>query len=149
MLSDQIDAEHYEEAVKFSCFWKFFRECKFTSTSYSELKMKKKLMMLTVVAATALGACAKKADNIEPASISTAKYDGWSCSKLAREKAFVDEALVRVSASQDKAASNDALMVFIIGVPTSGGGTPGEVARLKGEQEAIRRTMVEKTCKSS
>lgn len=110
-----------------------------------------KSLMLTafVAAAVLVSGCAKKADNIEPAAISTAKYDGWSCSKLAREKAFVDEALVRTSASQDKAASNDALMVFIIGVPTSGGGVPGEVARLKGEQEALRRSMVEKNCRSS
>lgn len=93
--------------------------------------------------------CAKKADNIEPAAISSAKYEGWTCTKLTREKAFVDEALVRVSASQDKAASNDSLMVFLIGVPTSGGGTPGEVARLKGEQEALRRYMVERDCKLS
>ncbi len=104
---------------------------------------------LMVVAVLACAGCAKKADNIEPAAISTAKYDGWSCGKLAKEKAFVDEALVRVSASQDKAASNDALMVFLIGVPTSGGGIPGEVARLKGEQEAIRRGMVERDCRTS
>lgn len=102
-----------------------------------------------VCASVMISGCAKKADNIEPAAISTAKYDGWSCSKLAREKAFVDEALVRVSASQDKAASSDTVMVILIGVPTSGGGTPGEVARLKGEQEAIRRSMVERNCRSS
>lgn len=59
------------------------------------------------------------------------------------------KALVRVSASQDKAASNDAVMVFLIGVPTSDGGTPGEVARLKGEQEAIRKSMVERSCRTS
>ena len=105
--------------------------------------------MLTIAALAFSTACAKKADNIEPAAISTAKYDGWSCKKLSREKGFVDDALVRVSASQDKAASSDAWMVFLIGVPTSGGGTPGEVARLKGEQEAIRRYMVEKDCKLS
>jgi hypothetical protein len=102
-----------------------------------------------VLIAVGISGCAKKADSIEPAAISTAKYDGWSCKKMAREKAFVDEALTRASASQDKAAENDAVMVFLIGVPTSGGGTPGEVARLKGEQEAIRRRMVERNCRTS
>lgn len=111
--------------------------------------MRASLTVAAIVVAAGLAGCAKKADNIEPAAISTAKYETWNCNQLTREKAFVDEALVRVSASQDKAASNDALMVFLIGVPTSGGGTPGEVARLKGEQEAIRRTMVAKNCRLS
>ncbi len=111
--------------------------------------MKKLMVVIALMAGSVLVGCAKKADNIEPAAISTAKYDGWNCSKLSREKSFVDEALVRVSTSQDKAAGNDALMVFLIGVPTSGGGVPGEVARLKGEQEAIRRSMVERNCSSS
>lgn len=93
-----------------------------------------------------LASCAEKAANIEPAAISTARYDGWNCSKLRKEKAFVDDALVRTSADQDKAADNDALMVVLIGVPTSGGGIKGEVARLKGEQEALRRAMVERSC---
>lgn len=107
------------------------------------------ILALALVVAAGISGCAKKADSIEPAAISTAKYDGWSCKKMAREKAFVDQALTRVSASQDKAAENDAFMVFLIGVPTSGGGTPGEVARLKGEQEAIRRRMVERNCRTS
>ena len=111
--------------------------------------MKKALVVAALIAAGVVSGCAKKADNIEPAAISTSKYEGWSCNKLAREKGFVDEALVRVSASQDKAASTDAWMVFLIGIPTSGGGTPGEVARLKGEQEALRRYMVERNCRIS
>ena len=54
--------------------------------------------------------------------------------------------MVRVSADQDKAASNDALMVFLIGIPTSGGGVEGEVARLKGEKEALRQAIRDKDC---
>ena len=107
------------------------------------------LRLGVLVLALSLSACAQKAELIEPAAISTAKYEGWSCAKLAREKAFVDEALVRKSATQDKAATNDAVMVFLIGVPTSGGGVTGEVARLKGEQEAIRRSLIERNCRAS
>ena len=93
-----------------------------------------------------IAGCAKDAAMIEPAAISTSRYDGWDCKKLTKERAFVDEALVRASASQDQAAGNDRVMVFLIGVPTSGGGIAGEVARLKGEQEALRRSMVERSC---
>jgi len=96
-----------------------------------------------------LGACVKKAELIEPAAISTAKYDGWGCSKLSREKAFVDKALVMKSTTQDKAAKSDAWMVFLIGFPTSGGGVTGEVARLKGEQEALRQSLINRSCRSS
>lgn len=91
-------------------------------------------------------ACAPRADEITPAAISTSQYAGWNCDRLVREKAFTDEALTRASDEQDSAASRDAMMVFLIGVPVSGGGIKGEVARLKGNQEAIRRTMVAQDC---
>ena len=96
-----------------------------------------------------LAGCAKKAEFVPAAAISTAKYDGWSCQKLAREKSFIDQALVRASATQDKAANNDAMMVILIGVPTSGGGVTGEVSRLKGEKEALRQSLVARNCRSS
>lgn len=110
--------------------------------------MRRGMVVLSAACMFVVG-CAQPAERIEPAAISTAKYEGWNCQKLAREKAFVDEALVRTSATQDRAASNDALMVFLIGVPTSGGGVTGEVARLKGEQEALRRALVERNCRAS
>ena len=46
----------------------------------------------------------------------------------------------------DHAADHDALMVFLIGVPTSGGGVKGEVARLKGEQIALHEAMLDRGC---
>jgi hypothetical protein len=90
--------------------------------------------------------CAPMAAEIEPAQISSVRYDDWSCAKIAKERAFVDEALPKISAQQDEASEKDALMVFLIGVPTSGGGIKSEVARLKGEQEALRRAHRDKEC---
>lgn len=90
--------------------------------------------------------CAPHASEISPSAISQTKYDGWSCQKLAKEKSFVDNALVRASADQDNAADRDAMMVFLIGVPTSGGGIRGEVARLKGEQQALHDAMRDGNC---
>lgn len=106
----------------------------------------KKAAALAMSGFIVLGACAEKASNIEAAAISTAAYDGWSCTKLSSEKAFVDSALVQKSAVQDKAASTDAWMVFLIGIPTSGGGIAGEVASLKGQQEALRQALRDKNC---
>ena len=101
------------------------------------------LLALGIIGITA---CAKKAELVEPAAISTARYSGWNCSKLQKEKAFVESALVTKSDTQDKAAKTDAWMVFLIGFPTSGGGVTGEVAKLKGENEAIRQSMVNRNC---
>jgi hypothetical protein len=93
-----------------------------------------------------LSACAPYAHDITPAAISSARYDGWACAKLTKEQAFVDTALTRVSADQDRSANNDALMVFLIGVPTSGGGVKSQVADLKGQQVALHDAMLQADC---
>ena len=102
------------------------------------------LTLLVVLAA----ACAPRASEIAPAYVSPLKYSGdeWTCDKLIQEATYVGEALIRESGSQDEAASRDAWMVFLIGVPTSGGGNKAEVARLKGEQEALRIAIRDKNC---
>jgi hypothetical protein len=96
--------------------------------------------------ALASTSCAPHASEISPAPISAARYDDWRCEKLQKEQAFVEQSLVRVSADQDHAAKNDALMVFLIGVPTSGGGVKGQVAELKGEQNALRDAIRDHNC---
>ena len=86
-----------------------------------------------------LSACAPYASEITPAAISGLRYDGWSCAKLAKEKAFVDEALARTSADEDAAANRDAWMVFLIGVPTSGGGVKGASLAQRVHLRRVRR----------
>ena len=93
--------------------------------------------------------CAPYASNISPSPISSARYDGWNCEKLRKEQQFVEESLARVSSDQDSAASSDIWMVILIGVPTSGGGVKGEVARLKGEQIAIHEAIIAAECSSA
>ena len=103
-------------------------------------------LLATAAGVIALAGCAPHASDIAPAPISTARYDGWSCPKLRKELTFVEESLARVSADQDHAASNDALMVALIGVPTSGGGVKGQVADLKGQQVALHQALIEDNC---
>jgi len=92
--------------------------------------------------------CAPRAADIAPAYVSPLKYmgDDWTCEKLIMEATYVGEALIRVSGDQDNAANRDAWTVFLIGVPVSGGGNKTEVARLKGEQEALRQALRDKDC---
>ncbi|GFO75667.1 hypothetical protein BPLS_P3010 [Bathymodiolus platifrons methanotrophic gill symbiont] len=93
-----------------------------------------------------LSGCAKHAIDISPAAISTSRYSGWNCNKLSKELSFVEGAVTRVSAEQDEAADHDALMVFLIGVPTSGGGVKGQVADLKGQAIALHGAQMEMDC---
>ncbi|MGH7102925.1 MAG: hypothetical protein ACREFJ_11065 [Acetobacteraceae bacterium] len=110
-------------------------------------QVKRTLLAAGVVAL--LAGCAPYAANITPAPISDARYDGWGCGKLIKERAFVDDALTRVSAQEDRDANHDAWMVLLIGVPTSGGGVKGEVAELKGEQVALHEAMLDQDCLGS
>ena len=59
---------------------------------------------------------------------------------------FIQESLNQVSAEQDHAADHDALMVFLIGVPTSGGGVKDQVADIKGQQIALHGAMMDQNC---
>lgn len=54
---------------------------------------------------------------------------------------------ISTRADQDHSANNDALMVFLIGVPTSGGGVKGQVADLKGQQIALHEAMIQAECR--
>jgi|SRR5262245_19104789 hypothetical protein len=108
--------------------------------------MKTKLLDIAL-ALSLLAGCAPRAANISPSAISSARYDGWTCEKLKKEQAFVEESLTRASADQDSAANTDVWTVIVIGVPISGGGIKGEVARLKGEQIAIHRALLDGDCK--
>jgi hypothetical protein len=103
--------------------------------------------LLILLTATA---CAPRAANIEPAYVSPQKYMGedWTCEKLINEAVYVGDALLRASGNQDDAATTDAWTVFLIGVPVSGGGNEYEVARLKGEQEALRVAIRDKNCET-
>ena len=103
-------------------------------------------MLFCFALASLIAACAPRASEIAPAPISALRYDGWSCEKLKKEQAFVENALVRVSADQDQAADRDALMVFLIGVPTSGGGVKGQVADLKGQKDALHNALMGQDC---
>ncbi len=103
-------------------------------------------ILISLLLVSGLTACAPHASEIAPAPISALRYDDWSCGKIQKEQAFVEQSLARVSADQDRAADHDALMVFLIGVPTSGGGVKGQVADLKGQQDALHNALRDHNC---
>jgi type IV pilus biogenesis protein CpaD/CtpE len=108
----------------------------------------RKVMIVAVVAA-GLAGCAKAPDQIQAGYVSDVSYRPLSCADLAGEEAKMSAALAKVSAKQQETANNDAVGVFLIGVPlgsVAGQNAEAEVARLKGEIDAVQRTRQAKRC---
>lgn len=105
----------------------------------------KKILTLLIMAIS-LNGCAQNARHIEASYISTARYDGWQCSKLTKEYRFVQQALIRVSKTQDDAAAADVLTVILVGRPVSSGGIKGQVSSLKGQRLALRQAIHDGGC---
>jgi len=96
------------------------------------------------------GACAKSPESIQASYISEVSYQSWSCPQLGEESQRLSAALATASTQQERARGNDVVGVILIGLPVSslsGDNIAPEIARLKGEQEAVRRTMIAKNCR--
>lgn len=109
-----------------------------------------KLTIVGVVAvAAALGACAKSPESISASYVSEVGYQAWSCQQLSEETLRLSAAYASAAQQQEKARTNDVVGVILIGLPVSslsGDNIAPEIARLKGEQEAVRKAMVIKNC---
>lgn len=102
-----------------------------------------------VITAISVAGCASSPERIAPADVSEIPYLSWSCQQLDEESARLGAALATASEKQKKASENDALGVFLIALPVasmSGDDIEPEVARLKGEIEAVRRTSIKNNC---
>jgi hypothetical protein len=100
------------------------------------------------VAATLVG-CAKSPESISPAYVSELTYRPFSCQDLAVESARINQALATASTQQEQARTNDTAGVILLGLPVSslsGDNIAPEIARLKGELEAINRASIQKHC---
>ena len=96
-----------------------------------------------------LSACAKSPESIAPAYVSAQPYMAWTCENLAMESMRIGQALGKASAQQENARTNDIVGVLLIGIPVSslsGDNIAPEVARLKGESDAIRQATATKNC---
>jgi formylmethanofuran dehydrogenase subunit A len=104
--------------------------------------------------AVALAACAKPADQISAAYISPLQYENYNCTQISQEAQRLSSRAAQVAGSQDQAATRDAVAMgvgAIIFWPTLlmiGGDGPQayELARLKGEMEAIEQVAIKKNC---
>jgi len=102
--------------------------------------------MLGVVAA-----CAQKPEAVAPAYVTPTLYKNFTCSQLAEEHGRLTHAYAVAAGQQNQARSNDIAGVVLLGLPVStlsGGNVAHQIANIKGQQEAVRSTMIRKNCRS-
>lgn len=110
-----------------------------------------KQLTIAALAALILSACASRPESIPASFVSHEKYGGNDCTQLSTYLADARAQLQKVSAMQDSKANMDAATVFFVLVPASklSGDHAGDVARLKGEVEAIETAQVKRGCKTA
>lgn len=99
--------------------------------------------------AAVLAACAPAPGSIQPIYTSELPYLSLPCESLTREALRVSTALGSASNAQAQAHSGDIVGVLLIGLPISsisGQNVAPEVARLRGESEALNRAMLTNRC---
>ncbi|QQZ31049.1 hypothetical protein HMY34_18735 [Thiothrix subterranea] len=96
-----------------------------------------------------MSACATRPESISASYVSYEKYSNLNCAALTTKMADTRAELDKFSKMQNSKANVDAAGVFLVGIPVSklSGDFQADVARLKGEVEAIETAQVKKNCK--
>lgn len=111
--------------------------------------MRKIGIIAAALAVAASAACAPTPESIQPAYVSEVPYQSWSCLQLGEEMGRLNNALSTASAQQSTARTNDTVGIILIGLPVgsmSGQSIAPQIARYKGEQEAVNRAMIRGQC---
>ena len=107
----------------------------------------KKLLLIMVILASVSG-CATRPESISPSYVSHERYVGNECTVLRTKKSGAIANLVESSDLQNNDANNDALGVFLVGIPVSqlSGDHAAEVAKWKGTVDAIETAQIINNC---
>jgi hypothetical protein len=104
--------------------------------------------------AVMLAGCASRAENIAPSYASPLQYSSLTCPQIAEEAQRLSARLATASGLQNNKATGDAV-VTTVGVlifwpavffVNGDGATAAEVARLKGEAQALEDASMRKNC---
>lgn len=107
-----------------------------------------------LAAALILAGCAEKSADIAPSYVSSSRYDTMNCRQLGAEAQTVSDRARSAIQAQDKKASNDAAAATVgmilfwpaLFMIKGDGSQAAEVARLKGEREAIEAANRARNC---
>lgn len=111
------------------------------------MRLKTPLLITTIVL---LSACANRPETIRASHVSHEKFTHLECAHLSTKMSDARAELDKYSKLQDSKATGDAWGVFLLGIPFSklSGDHEGDVARMKGEVEAIDTAQIKNKCKS-
>ncbi len=107
-----------------------------------------KRLILSLGIAVCAG-CAMRPESVKPAYISDMTYRDWTCEQLGQEQTRLAAALASSCDAQRQARSGDTWGVILLGLPVStlsGNNQASEIARLKGELQALQRAATLKNC---
>lgn len=110
--------------------------------------------MIAALAAAMLAGCASRASDVPAAYVSPLTYDGYTCNQLREEATRVSARAIAATGAQNQRASNDAVATgvsLILFWPAAflvrgDGVQAAELARLKGEMDAIEQVSIRKNC---
>lgn len=105
--------------------------------------------VVSVLACFFVIGCASSPESIAPAYISDMSYSHWTCEQLGQEQPRLVSALATACDAQRRCRANDTAGVIFLGLPVSslsGSNMASEVARLKGELQALQRAGILKNC---
>lgn len=117
--------------------------------------MERKTIRRTAIVLTAffVTACATPPDKISASYVSPLQYSAYSCDQIKQELLRVNRRVVEVTGAQQKHANNDAVAMgvgLVLFWPAlfflAGGDKKEELARLKGEYDALEQTAIQKDC---
>ena len=110
-----------------------------------------KIIIITILSLFVfnLSSCANRPSSIAASYVSHEKYMDYSCTQLATKIGDARGELQKYSDMQNSKANIDAGTVFFVLIPASqlAGDHEGDVAKWKGEVEAINTAQVKLKCK--
>ncbi len=112
-----------------------------------------KKLMMPCAAVLLMSACAPQSSKIQPSYVSPLQYEDFSCKQIKAEIGRVGRKMSEANGIQDKKASNDTVAMtagMILFWPAlffiDSSDNRVEVARLKGEFDALEQTAIHKNC---
>jgi hypothetical protein len=98
--------------------------------------------------------CASSSSEITPQYISPIQYQGLTCQQIGQEAERVSQRAAQIAGVQDEKSSNDAVAMgvgLVLFWPSlffikGDGQTAAELARLRGEFEALEQQSIQKNC---
>jgi hypothetical protein len=109
---------------------------------------------LLLAASTAISGCASKAENVNASYVSPVYYQSFNCNQLLAEAERVSDKAQELTGMQNKKATDDAVatgVALVLFWPAAflvrgDNANTAELARLKGEMDAIEQASIRKRC---